>query len=254
MIVAGAWLVVVLAALAGVLAILGVEVVGRHGGGSIQGWDRTVGHWFLSHRTHLVGVSKVIATVLDAGPLALIVAAITVALLLLRLEMRALIPLAGYLGGEFLVYFTRLYIHRPRPATANYPAPGAIRGVHETSWSFPSGHATGAAATLVCLAGVAAVTWRIWWPWVLGILAAMAVGGSRLVLGVHWFSDVVFGLAVAIPWGIAATLLIARVGWPLPWLRRPASDSPRADIPPGSDPGVQIRAAKTSWPAARPGA
>ena len=226
-----AGLIAVFVVLAGVLAALGLAFVHRHGGGPIQSWDGTVGTWFLHHRAHLVSVSKVIAKVLDAAPLGGIVAAITVILLLLRLEIRALIPLAGYLGGEALVYVTRTYMHRPRPSTANYPAPHAVPGVHETSWSFPSGHATGAAATLVCLAGLAAITWRMWWPWVIGVLAALAVGGSRLVLGVHWFSDVVFGLAVAVPWAIAATVIMADVDWPFSSLRR--------SEPPAEDEGVR---------------
>jgi undecaprenyl-diphosphatase len=208
--------------LAAVLAVLGLSLIGRHGGGAIQSWDNTVNRWFLHHRDHLVSVSKVIAKVLDAGPLGGIVVVVTLGLLFLRQQMRALIPLAGYIGGEALVYLTRLYMHRPRPSTADYPAPGAVPGVHETSYSFPSGHATGAAASLICLAGLAAITWRFWWPWVIGVLAALAVAGSRLVLGVHWFSDIAFGLLVAVPWSVAVTLVLADLPWPLPWLRAPA--------------------------------
>ena len=215
----GAVLAGVFVALALVLAALGLGVVGRHGGGAIQGWDDTVARWFLHHRTHLVKVSKVIAKVLDAGPLGLIVIVITAGLLARRQGARARIPLGGYVGGEALVYLTRAYIHRPRPLTAVYPAPGAIQGVHETSYSFPSGHATGAAATLMCLAGLAAITWRIWWPWLIGALAALAVGGSRLVLGVHWFSDVAFGLIVAFPLALVVTATLANLTWPFPWLR-----------------------------------
>jgi undecaprenyl-diphosphatase len=210
--------------MAALLAVLGFAVVGRHGGGPIRGWDRTVQTWFVHHRAHLVSISKVIAKVLDAGPLGAIVVAITAILLALRQRMLALAPLAAYLGGEFLVYLTREYIHRPRPLSANYPGPGAIPGVHETSWSFPSGHATGAAAVLVCLGGLAAVHWRIWWFWMVGVLAALAVGASRLVLGVHWFSDVAFGLLVGIPWGIAVTILLAQTAWPFKWL---SGGSPR---------------------------
>lgn len=225
MVTAGAVLAGVFVALAVVLAILGIGVVGRHGGGAIQGWDDTVGRWFLHHRTHLVKVSKVVAKVLDAGPLGLIVIVITAILLAMRQAGRALIPLAGYVGGEALVYLTRAYVHRPRPATAVYPAPGSISGVHETSYSFPSGHATGAAATLMCLAGLAVITWRIWWPWLIGALAALAVGASRLVLGVHWFSDVAFGLLVALPLAVVVTYTLADLEWPFPWLRpRPRTE------------------------------
>jgi membrane-associated phospholipid phosphatase len=205
--------------LALVLAVIGFAVVGRHGGGAIQGWDDAVGRWFSHHRSHLVSASKVIAKVLDAGPLGLIVIVITLGLLVRRQGARSVVPLGGYLGGEGLVYLTRAYIHRPRPVTAVYPAPGSIPGVHETSYSFPSGHATGAAATLICLAGLAAITWRIWWPWLIGILAAIAVGGSRLVLGVHWFSDVAFGLVVAVPLAVVVTSVLADLEWPFPWLR-----------------------------------
>jgi membrane-associated phospholipid phosphatase len=219
-ILAGAVLLGVFVGLAGMLAILGLALVGRHGGGTIQHWDNTVQSWFVHHRFHLVTVSKVIAKLLDAGPLGAIVIAITAVLLLLRQQMRALIPLAAYLGGEALVFLTRVYMHRPRPLSANYPGPDAIPGVHETSWSFPSGHATGAAAVLVCLGGLAAVHWRVRWPWALGALAALFVGATRLVLGVHWFSDVAFGLIAGIPWGVAVTVVLADLGWPVGWLAR----------------------------------
>lgn len=202
------------AALAALLAVLGFFVVGRRGGGPIQRWDDSVGHWFLHERTGLVGVSKVIAVLGDAPVLAVITVVITGILLFTGLRTRALIPLAGYLGGEFLVYLTRTYIHRPRPGTASYPAPGAIAGIHETSYSFPSGHSTAATAVMVSLAGLAAITWRVWWPWLVGGALAVSVALSRLVLGVHWFSDATFGLLVGVSWGIAVVYLLKDVPWP----------------------------------------
>ena len=72
--------------------------------------------------------------------------------------------------------------------------------------SFPSGHTLGAAA----FATAAALCAFRMWPqrrglallvaW-LGILWTCAVGLSRLVIGVHWPSDVLasFGLGVVIP-------------------------------------------------------
>jgi membrane-associated phospholipid phosphatase len=203
------WLFVVAELIAALLAVLGLAVVGRRGGGPIQSWDGSVGRWFLHERDGFVGISKVIAYLGDAPVLALITIAATVTLLALGLRVRAMIPLVAYLGGEFFVFLTRTYIHRPRPTTANYPTPGGIPGVHETSASFPSAHSTAAAAVLVSLAGLAVITWKVWWPWIVGGVLSALVAFSRLVLGVHWFSDVTFGLLAGVAWGIAVLYLLA---------------------------------------------
>ncbi|MGH9045588.1 MAG: phosphatase PAP2 family protein [Acidimicrobiales bacterium] len=200
-----------------VALVLGLAVVGRHGGGAIQGFDNTVEQWWIGHRAHLVSVSKVIATLGDAPALGIISIALTVILLALRQKMRALVPIICYIGGEALVLITRQVITRPRPPTANYPAPYAIPGVHETSFSYPSGHATAAVAVLIGLAVLALITWRAavaWLPALLLTLLAFFVACSRLVLGVHWFSDVAFGMVLGISWGIAVALVLRDVPWP----------------------------------------
>jgi undecaprenyl-diphosphatase len=202
------------AALAGLLAVLGFGLVGTHGHGVVQGWDDIVGRWFVGHRHGLVGVSKVIGFLGDAPVLAVIVVAITVGLLLAGQRMRAAIPLVAYLGGEFLVYVTRAYLHRPRPVSANYPAPGAVPGVHEVSVSFPSGHATSVSAVVIGLAGLTVITWKVRWPWIIAGVLVLAVAGSRLVLGVHWFSDVTAGLTVGVLWGLTVVYVLADAPWP----------------------------------------
>jgi len=207
-------LVVVALALAAVLAVLGFGVVGRHGGGVAQGWDGMVGRWFLHERAGLVGISRAIANVGDAPVLGIITLVIVLVMWGLGQRTRALIPLTAFLGAEFLVYLTRTYVHRPRPSTADYPSAGALSGIHETSFSFPSGHATAGAAVLFSLAGLAAITWRTWWPWAVVTAVGLAVAVSRLVLGVHWFSDVTLGLLVGATWGVAVVYLLADVPWP----------------------------------------
>ena len=202
------------ALLAVLLALVGVAVVGRTGGGAIQSWDDSVGRWFLHERGPLVGVSKAIAYLGDAPVLGAITVVITATLLAVGLRARAMVPLVAYLGAEFLVYVTRIYVHRPRPKTANTPAPGTIPGVHETSASFPSGHSTAATAVLVSLAGLAVITWGVWWPWIVGGVLGSFVALSRLVLGVHWLSDVTFGWLVGVAWGIAVVYLLADAPWP----------------------------------------
>lgn len=224
--------------------VLGLLVIGRHGGGPIQGWDNTVGRWFLHHRGPMVGISKIIATYLDAVPLAIICVVLTAILAVTLRSLRALIPLAAYLGGEFQVFIIRQIVLRPRPSTANYPAPGAIKGIHETSFSFPSGHSVAVTAVLFALLGTLALTYRIWWPWLVALLASLFVIDTRLVLGVHWFSDVTFGLLFGIGWGLTVAAVARRVEWAdlvalirpsgPPTGRRSAKPAPAATPPPPS--------------------
>ena len=193
--------------------LVGFLVIGRHGGGPIQVWDNTVERWFPSHRGPLVGSSKFVATYFDAAPLAVICIVLSAVLAVTLRSIRALIPIVAYLGGEFQVFAIRQVILRHRPPTANYPAPGAVKAVHETSYSFPSGHSVAVTAVLVALLGTIALTNRVWWPWLVALAASLFVILTRLVLGVHWFSDVTFGLLIGITWGVAVAFTGRQVEW-----------------------------------------
>jgi membrane-associated phospholipid phosphatase len=208
-------------AAAGIFALgllLGFAFVGRKGGGLIQGWDNRVETWEVHHRMGLVGVSKVVAFVGDAPKLAVVAALLSGIWWIATRSIRALIPLAAYLGGEFQVFVIREIIHRHRPPTANYPAPGAVPGVHETSYSFPSGHSVAVTAILFAITATICFSRRQWWPLVIAAIVSLFVIDTRLLLGVHWFSDVTFGLVLGAIWGI----VVARVGQSLEWtdLRR----------------------------------
>lgn len=206
-----------LGVVAGVIFVVGVfigfVIIGRRGGGPIQGWDDSVGHWYLHHRGPLVGTSRWIATWLDALPLGILCVLLSAILAVTLRSARALIPIVAYLGGEFQVFAIRLVIERHRPQTANYPAPGALEGVHETSHSFPSGHSVGVTAVLFALLGCVALTRHIWWPWLIALAASLFVIHTRLVLGVHWFSDVTFGLIFGIAWGVTVAFAARQVEW-----------------------------------------
>jgi membrane-associated phospholipid phosphatase len=83
--------------------------------------------------------------------------------------------------------------------------------------SFPSGHSTAAAATYAALA---LVIGRDRSPRARAVLAGIAVGiavavaGSRVFLGVHWFSDVVAGLVLGWTWfAVCAVAFGGRVLW-----------------------------------------
>lgn len=218
--------------------VLGLAVVGRHGGGPIKNWDDTVEQWSIAHRGPLIGVSEVIAFAGDAPFLAVISVLVTVLLLFLGQRMRAFVPVVAYLGGEAIVFVTRQVVRRPRPPTAVFPAPHAVPGVHETSYSYPSGHATAAVAVIVSLAALAVMAWPVVWSRVGAIvlvLGALFVAWTRLVLGVHWFSDVAFGILFGIAWGITVAVVFRDLPWPFTRSGRPrhsgaddASPGPRS--------------------------
>jgi len=88
--------------------------------------------------------------------------------------------------------------------------PGLRELVEPTSrWSFPAGHAVASAAFATLLVIVAWPT-RTRWPVTIGAaVAVLLVGASRLVLGVHYPTDLVAGwaLAVAVVTGLGAWLL-----------------------------------------------
>src|SRR2546422_3373483 len=96
--------------------------------------------------------------------------------------------------------YTTLFrsIRRPRP-------PYAAAFLHHYSWSFPSGHAMGSLIGYGMLAYVLAVLWihrrSAQISVVLGAaLLILAIGLSRLYLGVHYFSDVMGGYAAGLLW------------------------------------------------------
>lgn len=193
--------------------LLGLVLVHRHGHGPIQGWDDTVWRWSIQHRGPFVGVDQVIASVGDAALLGPVCAALSIIMFAIRRTPRALAPMLAYLGGEGLVFLIRAVIHRDRPPTANYPAPHAIPGVHETSFSFPSGHSVAVTAVLFALLGLLALSTRTRWPWLLAFGLSAFVADSRLLLGVHWFSDVAIGIALGLCWGTIVAVICAPLTW-----------------------------------------
>ncbi|MGH4123358.1 MAG: phosphatase PAP2 family protein [Clostridium sp.] len=79
----------------------------------------------------------------------------------------------------------------------------SLRVETATGQSFPSGHTQGAATF-----------WISWidqvkrkWMYIVGILAIILVGISRLYLGVHWPIDVVGGIVVGIIWTLISNYI-----------------------------------------------
>jgi membrane protein DedA with SNARE-associated domain/membrane-associated phospholipid phosphatase len=120
---------------------------------------------------------------------------------------RAALTLAAAFGGAWaLSGLMKSLVARPRP-------PVAVRLVATSSWSFPSGHATQAIAFYGCAAALTAATTNRWSTkatvWAGAVLVIVAIGFSRLYLGVHWVTDVLGGYALGAVW-LGLLLIVIR--------------------------------------------
>jgi undecaprenyl-diphosphatase len=117
-------------------------------------------------------------------------AAATVALLCLRRRFEALLLAASVILGATVVYAVKTAVGRARPA------------LWEAEWywgsSFPSGHTlvvtAFATAAVLCVGRIrpAARKYALW----IALLWILLVGFSRLVIGVHWPTDVLAAVCI----------------------------------------------------------
>jgi len=107
-----------------------------------------------------------------------------------------LLPLwVALVGSEAFVYLGKILVHRSRPAESVY---------FESSFSFPSGHATAAAAFFgfmlyFCWKTMASWRRRLQLSFFI-ILLITLIGASRIYLGVHYLSDVLAGFLLGGLW------------------------------------------------------
>ena len=111
--------------------------------------------------------------------------------------------------GPAISDLVRIIVRRPRPWVGALALPG--------SYSFPSGHAAGAAAAFGYLAylGIRA-TRTLRAQVVIALLAATLIIGvaySRVVLGFHWTSDVVAGTVLGLAVAAATATWVGLAQW-----------------------------------------
>jgi membrane-associated phospholipid phosphatase len=166
----------------------------------LTGFDLMLVGWFRAHATP-ASDRIALAVSLLGSPVAMAIVATVVAIVLI--VQRRWIVLAGwgalFVGSELLDWSLKLAIRRPQPSGA---ATAFLAG---PSFGFPVGYAIGSlvgygmlAYLLVTLAARRRRTRAI-------IVAAatilcLAIGLSRLVLGVHYFSDAIGGYAAGVVW------------------------------------------------------
>jgi len=162
-------------------------------------FDLTLLDWLHAHATP-TGYAVFNAISALGSPVTLTILALAVGLVLAAGRQWVLLGgwLAAFAGGGLLDGVLKLVIRRPRP-------PYADAFLQHFSWSFPSGHAMGSLIGYGMLAYVLVLLWihrrRAQIIVVLGAaLLIVAIGLSRLYLGVHYFSDVVGGYAAGLLW------------------------------------------------------
>lgn len=137
----------------------------------------------------------------------LVVSLLLGAILLLRnhRSQATTLALAG-IGAVGLNYWLKILFARDRPALWD-------RVIDVRFYSFPSGHAMISFVIYGAIAYLAIERfprWR-WWIVTFTSLLVIAIGFSRLYLGVHWPTDVVAGYTAGLVW--LMTCIVSREVW-----------------------------------------
>lgn len=187
----------------------------------------------------LVTAVKAVTWLGSAGVLWTVIGAAAITLAIRRRWRLAIYVLLTGAGALALDPILKSLVGRLRPVVAHPIA-------HGTGNSFPSGHALG---SIVCYGAVLLVflpaargRWRITFVTVITALIAL-IGISRILLGVHYLSDVMGAWAVGITWlGVTAFAFeLTRIAGGLPVtdpVTQGLEPEARADVRPAT-PGAQ---------------
>jgi undecaprenyl-diphosphatase len=200
-----------LAALESVVSGLGIEQL-----------DAPASRFVAAERTAALTRVADFVTLLGSPGFTVAVAVVAVVVLIWRFHwVEAAVFLAiAVAGGDVSYVVLKHLVHRARP-------PDAL--VHLSTFSFPSGHAVGATTLFLGLAWIVSRRQRSrpvrLAAWTGALLVVFAVGATRVVLGVHYASDVIGGFTLGGFWVAAAATV-----WGACELSRPRRDAPRVTI------------------------
>ena len=152
--------------------------------------------------THLLNVTMPIMTDIGSPLVVLLMTLVFAALFVYKNERyRALVLLVSVPGALLANLILKTVFARERPNLIT-------QLVHETGYSFPSGHAMASAVLAIALV---AVLWNSRWRW-WGVVASSCfvifIGYSRLYLGVHYPSDILAGWMLSAGWVVIVVALL----------------------------------------------
>ncbi len=166
--------------------------------------DNAIHHWVVSHQSGAWTTVMTVVTQLGGGTVVVAVTGLLVGFAAYSRRWAELLALVVTVaGGAMLSDAVKAWIARERP-------PVEAHLVIADNPAFPSGHAVQA---IVCYMGAALIFGRRWWL-IPAAAIAVAIGASRVYLGVHWPSDVVGGWVLGACW---LTAVVAALTW---WRQR----------------------------------
>jgi membrane-associated phospholipid phosphatase len=173
----------------------------------ISAADPPVLRWMVEHRSPAAtAFFQVVAAAGGTAGMA-VLATVAAGVLVVRRRIRdaAVVAVAATVS-ELLVDLLKNSYARPRP-----PAPTRLGP--ETNYSLPSGHALGSIVVLGIISAVVVLVVRGAADRAVVVsiaaLAVVAIGLSRLYLGVHWLTDVLDGWLVGGTWlALCVTFLV----------------------------------------------
>ena len=178
-------------------------------GGGLVAHDEAVLRWFVDHRTDwMISAARLVSAI--GGLVSLLIASAVLALWLWRRGK----PLAIAITPTVSLLLASVAWTAAKAAFGRVRPPISVQETRVVSPAFPSGHACDAAAFCLAAAFVIAITFadngRRQLAFIgIGAFVAGLVGVSRLILGVHWLSDVVAGWAL----GTALATATVAISW-----------------------------------------
>lgn len=170
-------------------------------------WDRVITQWIVEDlRTPWLDAVVKRVSFLGSTPVVLTVAALAAALAWRRCPRLAIAIVVIAVARPLAEFTIKELVARPRPA--------GDRLVDGTGYSFPSGHPLATVASWGVLPLVLSLYTRrrrLWWALTISVWSLVVlVAASRVWLGVHWTSDVVAALALAVL-GVAGSERLIRL-------------------------------------------
>jgi len=192
-------------------------------------WDQSAGEWGADHATSGSAAFLRNFSLLGGTGVSVALAVVVAAVQTVRTRRHEIVAylVTVFVGVTLVVNITKGIVARDRPDIRRLTG---FAGA-----SFPSGHAATAAATLAALALVIGLGLSPRGKAVVAGAAAglaAAVATTRVLLGVHWLTDVMAGLALGWAWFCVCSLAfggrLLRFGAPVAAAERAAGHQERA--------------------------